>query len=54
MRIEDVIKTGVQIVVTSCPYCLQMFEEGIEHKNIKDQLIARDIIEVVDEAMKQS
>ncbi len=54
MRIEDVIKTGAEIVVTSCPYCLQMFEEGIEHKNIKERLKARDIIEVVEEALKKS
>jgi Fe-S oxidoreductase/nitrate reductase gamma subunit len=52
-RIEDVLKTGAQTVVTACPYCLQMFEEGIEHKDIKDSLKARDLIEIVEAAMKQ-
>ena len=54
MRIEDVLKTGAETVVTACPYCLQMFEESIEHKDIKDSLKARDLIELVEAAMKQS
>jgi len=54
MRIEDVLKTGAETVVTACPYCLQMFEESIEHKHIKDSLKARDLIELVEAAMKQS
>lgn len=54
MRVEDVLKTGAETVVTACPYCLQMFEESIEHKQMKDSLKARDLIEVVEAAMKQS
>jgi Fe-S oxidoreductase len=54
MRIEDVLKTGAETVVTACPYCLQMFEESIEHKDIKDSLKARDLVELVEAAMKQS
>jgi Fe-S oxidoreductase len=54
MRIEDVLKTGAETVVTACPYCLQMFEEGIEHKDIEDSLNARDLIELVEAAMKPS
>ncbi len=52
-RIEDVLKTGAQTVVTACPYCLQMFEESIEHKNMKDSLKAKDLVELVEAAMKQ-
>jgi Fe-S oxidoreductase/nitrate reductase gamma subunit len=54
MRIEDVLKTGAETVVTACPYCLQMFEESIEHKEMKDSLQARDLVEIVEAAMKQS
>jgi Fe-S oxidoreductase/nitrate reductase gamma subunit len=54
MRIEDVLKTGAETVVTACPYCLQMFEDGIEHKGIKDSLKARDLVELVEGAMDQS
>ena len=51
MRIEDVIKTGVETVVAACPYCLQMFEDAIEHKGMKESLKARDLVEIVEEAM---
>jgi len=54
MRIENVLKTGAETVVTACPYCLQMFEESIEYKGIKDSLKARDLVELVEAAMKQS
>jgi len=54
MRLEDVLKTGADTVVTTCPYCLQMFEDSIEHKDIKDSLKARDLVELVEAAMKQS
>jgi Fe-S oxidoreductase len=54
IRIEDVLKTQAETVVTSCPYCLQMLEEGIEHKDIKDSLKAKDLVELVEAAMKQA
>ncbi|MCX5806703.1 MAG: (Fe-S)-binding protein [Proteobacteria bacterium] len=54
MRMDEVIKTGVDTVATSCPYCLQMLEEGIEQKGVKDSLKAKDLIELVETAMKQS
>lgn len=54
MRIEDVLKTGVETVVTACPYCLQMFEDAIEHKGMKESLKARDLVEIVEEAMKHT
>jgi len=52
MRLEDVLETGAETVVTACPYCLQMFEESIEHKEMKDSLKARDLAEIVEEAME--
>jgi len=51
MRLEDVIKTGVETVVTACPYCLQMFEDAIDHKEMKDSLKARDLVELVEAAL---
>jgi Fe-S oxidoreductase len=53
MRLEDVLKTGAETVVTACPYCLQMFEDSIEHKGLKDSMKARDLVELVEAAMQQ-
>jgi Fe-S oxidoreductase/nitrate reductase gamma subunit len=52
-RLEDALKTGAGTVVTACPYCLQMFEESIEQKQTKDSLKAKDLVEIVEAAMKQ-
>ena len=54
IRLNDVLNTGADTVVTTCPYCLQMMEEAIEHKEIKNSLKARDLIELVANVMEQS
>ncbi len=54
IRMEEVIESGAETVVTACPYCLQMLEEGIEQKGIKDSLKAKDLVELVDSAMNQT
>ncbi len=54
IRIEDVVETGADTVVTSCPYCLQMLEEGIERKELKATLKAKDLSELVEAALKHS
>ncbi len=51
MRFEDVLRAGAETVVTACPYCLQMFEEAIEHKEMKDSLQAKDLAEIVEAAI---
>jgi Fe-S oxidoreductase len=51
VRLEDALKTGAETVVTACPYCLQMFEDSIDHKGVKDSLKAKDLVELVEEAM---
>ena len=53
IRIEDALKTGAETVVSACPYCLQMLEEGIERKDIKASLKAMDLIELVEKAIEQ-
>jgi Fe-S oxidoreductase/nitrate reductase gamma subunit len=54
VRIEDVMKTGADMVVTTCPFCLQMLEEGIERKELKGTLQAKDLSEVVEAALEHS
>ncbi|MBU2608025.1 MAG: 4Fe-4S dicluster domain-containing protein [Chloroflexi bacterium] len=54
IRINDVLKSGADTVVTACPYCLQMMEEAIESKQIKESLKAMDMAELVENAIRQS
>ncbi|GAI08039.1 unnamed protein product, partial [marine sediment metagenome] len=50
MRTEQAIETKAQIVATACPYCLQMFEDGIKAKAAEESLKVMDIAELVAES----
>ncbi len=50
MRTEQAMETRAKIIATACPYCLQMFEDGIKAKAAEETLKTRDIAELVAEA----
>ncbi len=47
MRTGQVIDAKADIVTTACPYCLQMFEDGIKAKAAEESLKVMDIAELV-------
>ena len=47
LRTEQFFATGADTVVVSCPFCLQMFEEGIGARVGGDRR-AVDLIELID------
>ncbi|MBI4287190.1 MAG: 4Fe-4S dicluster domain-containing protein [Chloroflexi bacterium] len=49
MRTQEALDTGAKTVATACPYCLQMFEEGIRAKDI-ETVKALDIAELIEAA----
>ncbi len=51
VRTEQLLETGAGVIATGCPYCLIMLEDGIESKEMKGQVLAKDIIEVVAERL---
>jgi len=50
LRTEQVIETKAQIIATACPFCLQMFEDGIKAKAVEESLKVMDIAELVAES----
>jgi len=50
-RVDDVIKTGAEIVATACPYCLQMFEDAIKAKELEESLKVMDLAEMVEDCL---
>ena len=50
-RIEDVVKCNPQLVGTACPFCYTMMVDGIKEKELEDRYRARDIAELVWDAM---
>lgn len=51
VRTEQFLETDTKTVAVSCPFCLQMFEEGISAKGLEDQKRARDLVEILDERL---
>lgn len=51
-RTEEVIKAGADIVATACPYCIQMFDDGIKAKGVEESIKAMDLVELLDSAIE--
>ncbi len=45
MRVEQAMAVNAGVVATACPYCLQMFEDGIKSKEAENSLKVMDIAE---------
>ena len=50
LRTEDALETNPQIIATGCPYCNTMMTDGIKYKEKEDQVIVKDIAELIAEA----
>jgi Fe-S oxidoreductase/nitrate reductase gamma subunit len=50
MRTEQAMSAKAGIVATACPYCLQMFQDGIKTKAVEDTLKVMDISEILAES----
>ncbi len=46
-RTEDVIEARADLVVTACPYCLTMLEDGLKSKEVAESIKAMDLSELV-------
>lgn len=46
-RMEDVLKTNCDIVVTACPWCMTMLSDGIKYKNKEESMTNYDIAEII-------
>lgn len=51
MRTEQALSTKAGVIATACPYCLQMFADGIQTKQAQESVRAMDIAELVAQAL---
>jgi Fe-S oxidoreductase/nitrate reductase gamma subunit len=45
--------TGAPLLISSCPFCLTMFEDGIKTSGQEGAMKARDLVEIVDERVQK-
>jgi len=48
-RVQMAQATGVGVLVSNCPFCLTMFEDGVKGAGIEESLRPRDIAEILAE-----
>ncbi len=50
-RVEMAVETGAPTLVSNCPFCLTMFEDGVKGADVEERLVARDITELLAERL---
>ncbi|HZV81497.1 MAG TPA: (Fe-S)-binding protein, partial [Geobacteraceae bacterium] len=50
-RVSMAMETGAPLLVSNCPFCLTMFEDGIKTGDAEGQLVVRDLAEIVAERL---
>jgi Fe-S oxidoreductase len=53
IRTEQAQETGASVVATGCPFCMQMFEDGIRSKGAEGTMRAQDIAELMAQSLPQ-
>jgi len=53
-RVGMALETGAPLLVSNCPFCLTMFEDGIKTGGGEGKLVVRDLAEIVAERLEQS
>jgi len=51
LRLEQAIDTGAEILATSCPYCITMFEDSRLTMGFDEKIEIKDITEIIQEAI---
>lgn len=51
-RVQMAKDTGVPLLVSSCPFCLTMFEDGIKTGGWEGELMVKDLTEIVAERIR--
>jgi Fe-S oxidoreductase len=48
-RVRMAVETGAETLLSNCPFCLTMFEDGVKGAEVEDSLKPKDIAEILAE-----
>ena len=51
LRVKEACETGAEILATACPYCITMLEDSRKTTNREDEIVIRDISELIAEVL---
>jgi Fe-S oxidoreductase len=49
-RTEEALATGAKVIAAACPFCSTMLTDGVKSKEKQDQVVVKDLAEILDEA----
>ncbi|MSP91821.1 MAG: (Fe-S)-binding protein [Myxococcales bacterium] len=52
LRVGQLMEAQPQVVAVACPFCLTMVQDGIKGKDLQDSVQARDLAEIVADALQ--
>lgn len=52
-RVNMAQETGAPVLISNCPFCLTMFEDGIKMADCEDSLVVKDLSEIIVERLKK-
>jgi len=52
LRTDEFLETQADILAVACPFCLQMFEEGLSSKSPDENKSVKDIAELLEESIQ--
>ena len=52
IRIKEAVALGAKVIATSCPFCLLTLEDAVKTSSLTDQIVVKDIAELLTEAME--
>ncbi len=54
LRLKDAVATGADLIVTACPFCLQMFEDAARALDPEKPLEVLDLVELLERSVARS
>ena len=50
-RTDQFLETNADTVGVSCPFCMQMMEEGVEATGVSESRKVKDLVELLEESL---
>jgi Fe-S oxidoreductase len=51
LRVREAQETGAEVIATACPYCTSMLEDAIKILDLEEQIVVRDVAELLAESV---
>ncbi len=47
LRVKEALSTGAEVIVTACPYCIRLLNDGVRKLGVENLIVVRDLAELL-------